>query len=169
MSGYSGYAMSNNAVAAYCDGLVPASRTGVPAHLVEQFVEFVEWHHTSSRYNKTKFYSREEVRIAFGLKAPTADFEVNPDAVAALAQWKSKGETVLDNCHVEWLEWSGTRRHPHATKCDVRGVTVRVKGNTARFMVPAKKFNGEDYSYEVTKRLTTGGFFIWREGKQFNA
>lgn len=154
MAGYADdYSMSNNAVAAYDSGLVPASKIkGVPAHLIRQFVEPAEWHHTSSRYNSTNFFNTIEVQAAFGLE-PSDDYEVNPEAVTALAAWKfgQKSDGIIhENCKVEWLEWAGTRNHPKATRQTADGCTVSVKGQTATITLPDGK--------SFVKRLKTNGF-----------
>lgn len=81
MAGYKGYSMSNNAVAAYKEGLKPFNKwtkreilaeltaQDVPAEIMEElrswtlaqlrasFLTSQEWHHTSKYYNKTDFYS----------------------------------------------------------------------------------------------------------------
>ena len=70
MAGYNGYSMSNNAVAAYDDGLAPASKwveflknfspvfKGIVARDIIAGADADEWHHTSKQYNRTNFYSR---------------------------------------------------------------------------------------------------------------
>ena len=110
MAGYKGWAMSNNAVAAYENGEKPLSKWTKAAILdairkqeielkcskeklrklpVEVLKEtcliYSSWHHTSSHYNKTDFYSL----CAF-------------------------------------LEWSGSKRHPKATELIEVGI---VKGD----------------------------------------
>ena len=76
MAGYRGYSMSNNAVSAYDDGEKPLSRwsksdvisaiadeLGVNESDIElkypyrYYLKRTSWHHTSSKYNKTDFYS----------------------------------------------------------------------------------------------------------------
>lgn len=155
MSGYFGYSMSNNAVAAYDDGLVPASKiTGVPAALVREFCRRAEWHHTSSHFNRTDFYRPSEVRAVFGLEV-SEDYDAVPSAVAALAAWKAAkkiGKTANnhENCRVEWLEWSGSRKHPKCTKRTADGCRVEVKGVTATITLPDGSL--------LVKRLETRGF-----------
>ena len=155
--GYNGYSMSERAVQAYTSGLVPASKTGVPAKLVEQYCRYSEWHHTSGRYNKTKFYDRHHVRVIFDLDEPNEDDEEeeilpNPGAIEALANYNGHSEQVIENATVTWLEWGGTRAHPRATECKAEGCTVLIKGNTARVTFAD--------GHTMTKRLTTTGFEI---------
>ena len=90
-NGYSGYSMSNNAVAAYEDGEMPLSKwsksaileavqkldpakakllEGVKLSALKKNVLYnSSWHHTSSMYNKTEFYAIDEDVI----QALTAD------------------------------------------------------------------------------------------------
>ena len=138
MAGYDGFSMSNNALSAYADGLVPASKTGVPAHLVEIYVRPVEWHHTSAKFNATNFYDRAEVRAVFGLE-PSEDYEADPAAVAALAKAKAapKSRTVVAR-KIEWLEWPGNvgRYGRKAPPIEHRAENVEVKlhGQIAEFI-----------------------------------
>lgn len=76
MAGYRGYSMSNNAVSAYDDGEKPISRwseSDVISAIADElgvnesdiklkypyryYLKKTSWHHTSSKYNKTDFYS----------------------------------------------------------------------------------------------------------------
>jgi hypothetical protein len=153
MAGYDGFSMSNNAREAYLSGLVTAGDTGVPAHLVERFCRCEEWHHTSSWFNETKFYCCEYVRATFGLE-PSEEYETNPEAVAALEEYRrtSSVAKTYENCRVRWLEWSGTRKHPIATKRSAEGCRVTVKGVTAIVETPEGK--------RFVKRLKTKGFYF---------
>lgn len=163
MAGYDGYSMSNNAVAAYDEGLLPASKIKqVPTALIEQFVRYSEWHHSSKNYNRVKFYDPTLVLATFGLVA--ADDEcgnpipASPQAIAALTAYKagmkSQGETHHD-CTIEWIEWSGSLKRPTAKNRKETGCTVTIKGQTATIALP----NGEI----MTKRLSTRGFY-WKKG-----
>jgi len=168
MTGYNGFSMSNNAVAAYDGGLVPASKIkGVPAVLVEQFCRYEEWHHSSKAYNRVKFYHTIKVKIVFGIPITDADkaellesygyaeedFEPNPVAVEALknhkTERKSDGVNYL-NCRVEWLEWSGSLKRPTYEERAENGCTVVVKGQTATITLPSGQ--------ALIKRLSTRGF-----------
>nr|DAI08101.1 MAG TPA: hypothetical protein [Caudoviricetes sp.] len=76
MAGYQGYSMSNNAVSAYDDGEKPISKwseSDVISAIADElgvnesdiklkypyryYLKKTSWHHTSSKYNKTDFYS----------------------------------------------------------------------------------------------------------------
>lgn len=77
MAGYNWHAgKSNNAVAAEAEGLVVKSKltaTWLKAHGIEEKVGFIkfliqagkicptEWHHTSKFFNRTDYYSAEEI------------------------------------------------------------------------------------------------------------
>lgn len=128
--------------------------------LVERFCRYEERHHTSSRYNMTNYYVREYVRGTFGLD-DEPDFPPDIDAVAALAGYKAFS-AVHENCHVEWLEWSGTRNHPRATEMSADGCQVEIKKNTALVTFADGK--------TMKKRLTTRGFrFIPQASTDENA
>jgi hypothetical protein len=162
MSGYSEFSMSNNAVAAYENGLLPASQIGgVPAALVKQFCRYSEWHHCSCRFNEVLFYDPAYVRATFGLET-SDEHESNPAAVAALAAHKAalKAEPDRhDGCTVHWLEWSGNIRHRRSHERTEAGCRVSIKGSTATItLVSGTVF---------TKRLTTRGFkVVGDDGKQ---
>lgn len=153
MSGYNyQMGMSNNAVNAYCEGLVPASKIpGVPAALVRQYARPAEWHHTSKAYNRTDFYWPGDVRALFGLES-NEDQAPDPRAVAALAAWKqSQGSVQIhEHCRVEWLEWDGSLRRPTCIECAAEDCRVEVKGQTATVALP----DGRTFR----KRLATRGF-----------
>lgn len=153
MAGYNGLSMSNNAVAAYDSGLLPASKIkGIPAALIERFCRYEEWHHSSKAFNRVKFYNAEYVRAVFGL-IEHEEHEANPDAVRALEEAKATrgdAQTVHTGCIVEWIEWSGSLKRPKAEECRAEGCTVSVKGQTATITLA----NGNSF----VKRLTTRGF-----------
>lgn len=154
MAGYHDFSMSNNAIAAYEDGLVPASKIpGIPASLVKEYCWPKEWHHCSKNYNRVDFFDPAEVRAIFGLEE-SEDYEVNEEAVEALANYKKQKKeqpVVYKNCKVEWLDWSGgTLKRPVAEEMIELGCTVSVKGQTATITLP----NGRT----LIKRLKTRGF-----------
>lgn len=141
MSGYNGYSMSNNAVSAYNNGLMPRSKW-TKAAIIAAYVDLgadpdliaalrkapaaavkdaclykAEWHHTSSWYNCTDFYAVDEdatiERITTYSAAHAAEKAAKPEA-PALEVWE-----------IKYLVWSGTRKHPRATEhtavCEIRG------------------------------------------------
>jgi hypothetical protein len=138
MSGYCGFSMSNNAVDAYANGEKPLSKWTKSAILDEIFhavengeitlhcdnpllkkvpANFLKsaclvrssWHHTSSHYNKTDFYTVNldavehltNEALLEAIQSKSAPVESKPDP----ERWKCA-----------FLEWSGTRKHPKATE-----------------------------------------------------
>jgi len=155
------FSMSRNAAKAYDKGLVPASKIkGVPAELVRQFCQPVEWHHSSSWYNRVDFYDPEEVRATFGLE-PSAGVNPDPEAVAALAKWRESRKVkpnIYRNCRVEWIDWIGTRRHPKAIERVAEGCTVAIKGQTATITLPdgttfRKRLGANGFSFEPQNQI----------------
>lgn len=124
MAGYRGYSMSNNAVTAYENGEKPISKwtktailgalraDGLSEHdlavlskypvgaLKERVLVRSSWHHTSSRYNRTDFYSVSMDRAEELASRPY----VRPA--------KTVREPVRERWLAEWAEWGGTRKHP---------------------------------------------------------
>ena len=161
MAGYCGFSMSNNAVAAYREGLVPASKVGngIPAALIREHCRYAEWHHTSKHFNATEFYDPEYVKGFFGVYGSDHE-EFNEHAAAAFNDYKaarkSKDQGKLYNdCRVDWLEWSGSMRRRRCTEQSAEGCIVRVKGQTAYI-----KFGD---GTAMTKLLTTNGFSFTAE------
>lgn len=163
MSGYDGYSMSNNAVAAYIEGAVPLSgitaawvrENEIPCSaavlktlIAEGAVWTNEYHHTSKHFNSTDFYRPDSVKKQVEVLGADRIAEI---VAAAKARRKAASRvTVHEDCRVEWLEWMGTRKRPYPEERSVDGCTVSVKGNTATITLP----NGAVF----TKRLTTTGF-----------
>jgi len=122
MAGYDDFSMSNNARAARTQGKFPASILGkqlrVSAAAIRHFLSPVEWHHTSSQFNRTDFY---EIPEWDGLTDDNELIAFDLDAfVAKMKSWDRehaacKTETSY-RARVDWIVWSGTRNHPKATK-----------------------------------------------------
>lgn len=141
MAGYCGFSKSNNAVAAEEDGRFPAStlakRLGVKTGAIKALMDSYEWHHTSSRYNKTDYYDEQEAL----------------EMIDALRAWKqpAKDEATYSGCKVTWLEWGGTRKHPRACEMTTENATVTIKGEWATF---------EHRGRAIRKKITTRGFQV---------
>ena len=164
MTGYVGYAKSNNAVDAEASGRFPASRLveylpGVSAAAVKKLLAPCEWHHCSKMYNEVDFYDLEDA-VAF--------FE-SGEGSAALAEFKAESKEksavrVYLKCSVKWLEWAGTRRRPTCDECSAKNATVRISGKTAtveyvhRWKNAAAKRRQKKITFK--KRLTTNGFIV---------
>ena len=123
MSGYNRQkCMSNNAVAAYEDGLLPKSKLKAwQKRAVEAgAVMKAEWHHTGKFYGETNFYN-------------PADFEeLNPKDFPVI-----KKEKLEEN---KWYvlvsaEWGGTKSHPKIT-----GANEKVTDHITERQRTAKKY-----------------------------
>lgn len=147
-NGYCGYSMSNNAVDAYNDGEKPLSKwtKAVLLDAVQAAVEAGEviinfnfdllkkvkvavlkkellynssWHHTSSFYNKTEFYSLDLEKLEQLTEIDIKNFlEVAPENP------EKKEEPTEQKCICSFLVWSGTRKHPKATERTEEGVII---------------------------------------------
>lgn len=161
MAGYKGYSMSNNAVNAYENGEKPFSKW-TKADIVREIrnseLEFnfsmekikkvpvkvlrdrclikTSWHHTSSYYNTTDFYS-----VDLDFLTEVDDKKID-EWIEIYNQYKNE-ETKEERWECEFLEWSGTRKHPKATEITEIGV---VKGDWF-------------YRQDGTKKKTTANGF----------
>ena len=139
MAGYYGYSMSNNAMSAYESGEKPLSKW-TKIEMIEAAEPYLTcdiklfkkltvkemrdvaltyegWHHTSSWYNQTEFYSIDE----YGLSILT-----NEEIKGIIERRIPKEKPQKQKCLCEFLEWSGTRRHPKATVVTEEGI---IRGN----------------------------------------
>lgn len=130
MSGYHNFSMSNNAVNAYQEGGKPMSKWTKQAILDELIREGIDttllskipakglknallikssWHHTSSRFNRTDFFS---VNLC---KAES----MNPTEMAELCEKKEGVQPATKKDMEVWecsfLVWGGSRKHPTST------------------------------------------------------
>lgn len=148
MAGYHGYSMSNNAIAAYWSGEKPISKW-TKKEIIDALAEAVSngeielkadiikiekmpvktlkeaclyrssWHHTSSRYNRTDFYSLDVEKIEELTNAKI-------DEIIADQNKEKKEEPKEETWKCSFLEWSGTRKHPKATRIEEIGT---IRGN----------------------------------------
>lgn len=143
-AGYSGYSMSNNAVSAYESGEMPLNKWTKQAIIDEvrdidaSKVDLVKqlpltilkdnllycssWHHTSMYYNKTDFYSIDEIEVE----------RLTQDKVD---KWLSQQESKrvkqapdIKRGDLHYLIWSGARNHPKATEEVLKDVNIETKG-----------------------------------------
>lgn len=152
MAGYYGYSMSNNAVEAYSNGEKPLSKwtkteiieevgcliknnavtptfsftklEKAPAPVVKELcLSHTSWHHTSNHYNKTDFYSFDKENLERltdeKIERYIKDYRREQDT-------KKNAKSKEEKWQCNFLEWSGTRKHPKATVCTEVGV---IKGN----------------------------------------
>lgn len=149
-SGYNGYSMSNRAREAYENGEKPLSKW-TKADIMQEVKDFSaenklsftmsllakapkavitdlvliksSWHHTSSFVNRTDFY-KIDTNILSKLTDERIEEAIESHKTIANAEpyiIKYKGT-------IEYLEWSGTRNHPKATKCELKDVNIEEKG-----------------------------------------
>ncbi|MHB8281275.1 MAG: hypothetical protein ACYDDE_00555 [bacterium] len=160
MAGYNyKLGISNNAVTAYKSGLLPATKIkGIPSKLIKEFCAAEEWHHTNTKFfNETYFYNPEYVLATFG-KIKHQEYMANKEAIQSLKEYnknpKKKEIKIFENCFVEWLEWSGSKKHPKCDKKIAENCKVTIKGVTATIETSDKKV--------FTKRIATKGFEFYR-------
>ena len=163
MAGYKGWAMSNNAVAAYENGEKPLSKwtkttildairkqeiklkcskeklRKLPVEaLKETCLIYSSWHHTSSHYNKTDFYSLDINEIE-----NLTDKKIEKLITEYKTEKGAENKPLEEKWKCAFLEWSGSKRHPKATELIEVGI---VKGDW---------FYREDGS---KKKTTANGF-----------
>ena len=143
MSGYQEYSKSNNAVAAECASRFPAteaaSRLGLSAGFVRDCCAFTnqgERHHVSKYYNEVPYYDTKLIQRWMEGDVDAIE-EAGSTFADALASWRSALRTaaampvtVLSGVTVTWLEWGGTRTHPHAITRKASGCTITDKGGS---------------------------------------
>ena len=161
MAGYNGYSMSNNAVNAYANGERPLSKWTkadilkelsamdyhsdligqlTAAELKALFLKRSSWHHTSSHFNRTDFYS------------------ITDDVNDVMIQWmidqrtpKKPKEQKLTKALVHYLTWEGTRKHPKA----VEHTSYAILNDSWAFLPDGTK-----------KKRTANGFYIMESYKK---
>ena len=163
--GNSGYVGQSKSVRAYeaedndkytateCDKLLGISSGATKACLVPS-----EWHHTGSYYKETDYY---DIRLLLAIKDNNEEVisEYDEDEIKEakesleeLKSWrKPKLTSKTYKADVEWLTWSGTRKHPKATKHSVKNADVEEKGSYYYFNdeygIPTKKMIGSNGTY----------------------
>ncbi len=146
---------SRRAYDAEADGRFPLSRAkrelanklGIKQRVAEAILRAThagEYHHTGMYASETLYYDVaglcEEIDEAGGLNVWLASEEGEKarQAIAELSPKPQKpAEERYENCHVEWLEWSGSRAHPKADKCEADGCTVVLRGQTYHITLPS--------------------------------
>lgn len=148
MAGYHNYSMSNNAVEAYHTGEKPISKRKKSDIISEinqyrkefdlplidnaifkkisikimrkHFLTCSSWHHTSSHYNKTDFYSIDEDAI----DSLTIDTINQLIEQTNLEKTEAKLEKQEERWECEYLVWGGTRKHPKAEEVIGTGTII---------------------------------------------
>ncbi len=142
MAGYFRYKMSNNAVDAYLNGEKPLSKwtkadilsevervisdeeieikfdikklkTAPLSALKDLCLSCTAWHHTSSHYNRTNFYS---------VNGCDLEYITDEDIENKIQSYSKKPEEKVERWRCAYLVWSGTKNHPKATECISDGV-----------------------------------------------
>lgn len=163
--GNSGYVGQSKSVRAYeaedndrytateCDKLLGVRSGATKACLVPS-----EWHHTGSYYKETDYY---DIRLLLAIKDNDEEVisEYDEDEIKKakenleeLKSWrKPKLTSKTYKADVEWLTWSGTRKHPKATKHSVKNADVEERGSYYYFNdeygIPTKKMIGSNGTY----------------------
>lgn len=141
-SGYYGYSMSNRAVQAYQCGEKPLSRwtkkeiisaiAELDANKAELFkkvklpvlksevLSYSSWHHTSSHCNPTDFYSINKEYI----------LKITEEEILNLCSEDKKVEvdSYTYKGSISYLVWSGTWKHPKATRKRLKNVKIEERG-----------------------------------------
>ncbi len=174
MAGYYGYSMSNNAVDAYENGEMPKSKwtksamldaikemfedgevsndnvsfemiKTMPKNVIfDCYFERSSWHHTSSKYNRTDFYSLSLSALNRYSNDELTEY-VKTEKERTSKQKEGEEETPQGKYLCSFNYWSGSRKHP---KCERVTVEGEIKG---------KRFYSRGYG---VKNLSTSGFEI---------
>ena len=148
-AGYHGYSMSNNAVSAYESGEKPLSNwdkdsllqgikesaddpeiakilSKLPLkELKDRFLTRSSWHHTSSHYNRTNFYSINDWVVS----------ELTPEKAQAIVDEVKNAPKAQPSApavykgDIDYLEWTGTRKHPRPIKHRLEDVNIEERGS----------------------------------------
>lgn len=146
MAGYNGYSMSNNAVEAYNNGEKPLSKwtkseileaiktdeielkcsmemlKKMPVKSLKKIALYnTSWHHTSSHYNRTDFYSLDSNKLE-----ELTDEELSKIIEESKQNKKNDTEIVEERWKCAFLEWSGSRKHFKAIEVIEDGI---IKGD----------------------------------------
>lgn len=166
--GNSGYVGQSKSVRAYgaedddkysateCDKLLGVRSGATKACLVPS-----EWHHTGSYYKETDYY---DIRLLLAIKDNNEEIisEYDKDEIKKakeslekLKSWrKPKLTSNTYKADVEWLTWSGTRKHPKATKHFVKNVDVEERGSYYYF--------NDEYGTPIKKMIGSNGTYVNR-------
>ena len=98
------------------------------------------WHHTSKQYNKTDFYSVEDIDTDNAAEYLRL---IEAKAIEAKTDAKTKAEEQPIRVLVSYVIWEGTRRHPKAREVEAEGTII---GNW---------FTGDD----GTRKKVDGNYF----------
>ena len=175
MAGYNGYSMSNNAVSAYENGEKPKSKwtktdmvdvicsisSFKPSDfksikkdvIANTLLKRSSWHHTSSRFNATDFYSIDEDKVEI----------IEKEGLGRMIEDSSKPKKKVEPdpiryCYVHYLEWSGSRKRPKSKDVEEYGTINKttftsVSGVKKRSFDVLKEFRSkEEYNDARSKK-----------------
>ena len=132
MAGYYNFSMSNNARTAYANGEKPLSRwtkEEILSELEEETAEKLKpltarelreillyrssWHHTSSRYNRTSFYSINKDKAEEITEEEIREIiKMRKERIIEGKEVKETSTPSYITALVQYTEWEGTRNHP---------------------------------------------------------
>lgn len=97
--------------------------------LRKHLLRYSEWHHTSSRYNKTDFYEVDDEAF---INASEKE----------ITEWKNEShELHTSPCKkgtITYLVWYGSLKHPKAYEATLRNMLIQEKGSFYYVYDPAK-------------------------------
>jgi hypothetical protein len=136
MAGYDGYSMSWNAVYAYDDGLLPASKLakklGVSTRAIKKHLQPVEWHHTSAAYNRTYFYNPDGV---------------TPELIEKMKEYdknRTPAPVLYKNCTIRYHEWEGPVGRKRRVYYTMEHCDVYFNGS-AMCRITSREFKGLEF------------------------
>lgn len=115
--------------------------------LFNTFFIYKEWHHTSSKYNRTDFYGVNEFDVV-NMTDEKIDRLISEDKERRASRREKKQEKPEEPQGMylcEFKHWTGTKKHP---KCEIVQAVGEIKG---------KMFYSSEYG---NKRLSADGFKI---------
>lgn len=171
-SGYVGQSKSVRAFAAEEEEKYPASECdkllGVRSGATKAVLSPSEWHHTGSYYKETDYY---DIRLLLAIKNNDEEVmsEYNEDEIKEakqkyedLKQWKKPElQSNTYKADVEWLTWSGTRKHPKAEEHKVKNTEVTERGSYYYFK--------DEYGIDTKKMIGSNGTRVRRIDESINS
>ena len=162
MAGYNGYSKSNNAVSAEHENKFPATTLAkllkVKQEAIKQYLNPCEWHHTSSYYNETNYYDGDIfIKIINNKDLEDYTTEEIKEAKILLNVMKNfKPVKPVKNelsykANIEYIEWSGTRKHPKANVIKHENIDVVERGCFYFFKIG---------NSEIKKKIGGNGTFV---------
>lgn len=159
-SGYIGNSKSVRAAGAEAEDKYPATEAakllGVQIGAIKDLMRPSEWHHTGSYYQETNYY---DIRLLLAIK--NSDEEVMSEyddediaeaktLLSSLKSWKKPEVTSKRYIgDMEWLTWSGTRKHPKAEEHRLNDIEVEERGSFYYF--------NDEHGRPIKKKIDSNG------------